>query len=302
MTWIQGKSVLITGGNGGIGRATALALATAGAHVTIACRNRERGEEARAAIERSADTRVEVLDLDLASLASVRAAATEFASRHTTFDVLVNNAGVAALGRRRTTDDGFERQFGVNHLGHFLLTTLLADRISHRVVNVSSAGYGLAKDGLRWHDLQWELEYDGWQAYGASKLCNLYFTWELADRLHHRGITVNAAHPGFVDTELGRRRPEEGGKPRADVPSATAEIESPTTIDVAALGTPLTAEEGARTPVMLASDPALAGVTGAYVDDHQRRVDDLGPIAHDRAASKRLWDLSNELVSHPPHR
>lgn len=297
--WIRDKSVLITGGNGGIGRATALALAAAGAHVTIACRNAERAEAARHEIAAATNGHVDVLSLDLASLASVRAAASEFASRHATIDVLVNNAGVAVFGRRRTTTDGFELQFGVNHLGHFLFTNLLADCITERVVNVSSAGYGLAKDGLRWNDLQWEHEYDGWQAYGASKLCNLYFTWELADRLRDRGVTVNAAHPGFVDTDLGYRRPEEGGQPRPDL--AVTTIGTGTTVDVAALGTPATPQEGARTPVMLASDPALAHVTGAYFDDHQKRVDDLGPIAGDRTASERLWTLSNELVSQQQH-
>ncbi len=300
MTWIDGKSVLITGGNTGIGKATAVALAQLGAHVTIACRNAERGESARADIARISGRDADLVRLDLASLASVRQTADELDAADRRFDVLINNAGVAVFGRRRTTEDGFERQFGVNHLGHFLLTTLLIDRISSRVINVSSAGYALAKAGLRWDDLQWEQDYDGWSAYGASKLANLYFTWELADRLADRGVTANALHPGFVDTELGFRRPDEGGKPRPPLSELTAEATTATGstgIDLSALGTPLTAEEGARTSVMLASDPALASVSCAYFDDRQQRVEDLGPIALDRAASARLWEISNQLIA-----
>jgi NAD(P)-dependent dehydrogenase (short-subunit alcohol dehydrogenase family) len=293
--WVAGRSVLITGGNAGIGRATARALATRGAQVTIACRNAERAAEARADIAAATGTEIDVLSLDLGSLESIRGAAAEFIDRHGSLDVLVNNAGVAALGRRRATHDGFEIQFGVNHLGHFLLTTLLLDHLTGRIVNVSSAAYGLARQGLRWEDLQWERDYDGWQAYGASKLCNLYFTWELADRCSERGVTVNALHPGFVDTGLGHRRPEDGGRPRPAPPNGARD--RATSVDIAALGTPLAPEQGARTSIMLAADASVAGVTGAYYDDTQRRIDDLGPIVHDRVASARLWRISEELVA-----
>lgn len=294
---IADRTVLITGGNTGIGKATAHALAARGARVTIACRDAERAAAASDEIEDATGTPVDVLPLDLASLASVRDAATQFAAEHATLDVLINNAGVAVFGRRRATTDGFERQFGVNHLGHFVLTTSLLDRITERIVNVSSAGYALARDGLRWDDLQWEQEYDGWQAYGASKLCNLYFTWELADRLRDRGVTANALHPGFVDTDLGYRRPEEGGKPRPALHDAVTDGTIPESgPDLSTLGTPLTAVEGARTSVMLASDPILATVTGAYFDDRQRRVD-LDGLAVDREASARLWALSVDLTT-----
>lgn len=287
--------MLVTGGNAGIGRATARALAARGARVTIACRNAERAAEARADIGAATGAGVDVLPIDLGSLDSIRGAAAEFSDRHGSLDVLVNNAGLAALGRRRITHDGFESQFGVNHLGHFLLTTLLLDHITSRIVNVSSAAYGLARHGLRWNDLQWEQVYDGWQAYGASKLCNLYFTWELADRCAERGVTVNALHPGFVDTDLGHRRPEDGGQPHpAPLDGAPNRA---TSVDISRLGTPLAPEQGARTSIMLAADASVAGVTGAYYDDTQRRIDDLGPIAHDRVASARLWRISEALVA-----
>jgi retinol dehydrogenase-14 len=288
--------VLITGGTGGIGKATAIALGRLGFDVTITARDEGRAAAARADIRDATGRDTRLVPCDLGSLASVRAAAQAVRDDLPPVDVLINNAGVAVFGRRRTTDDGFERQFGVNHLGHFLLTTLLADRITGRIVNVSSAGYALAANGLPWDDLQWEHEYDGWQAYGASKLCNLYFTWELADRLADRGVTANAVHPGFVDTDLGYRRPEEGGKPRPALADGAEPVGTgATTVDLASLGTPLTVDDGARTSVMVASDPAFAGVTGAYFDDHQQRAE-VTPVAADREQSARLWTVSEELV------
>jgi NAD(P)-dependent dehydrogenase (short-subunit alcohol dehydrogenase family) len=295
MSWIVDRHVLITGGNAGIGKATAMQLASMGARVTIACRDLARAESARAEITAAIGSSVDIVELDLASLASIRRAATTVRESLGSIDVLVNNAGVAVLGRkRRETADGFERQFGVNHLGHFLFTVLIADLVAGRVINVSSAGYAIARDGLDFDDLQWTRRaYDGWGAYGASKLANLYFTWELADRLGPQAVTVNAAHPGFVDTELGYRRPEDGGQPKPDAAVASGTIGS---VDLSTLGTPLTADEGARTSVLLASDPDLVDITGAYFDDHQQRVADLGTVALDRSASARLWKLSEELV------
>lgn len=283
---------LITGGTGGIGKATATELARRGFDVTITGRDATRAEIAAAEIEASSGHRPNVVLCDLANLQSVTGAAREIRDGLPEIDVFVANAGVAVFGRRRTTDDGFERQFGVNHLGHFVLTTRLADRIMQRVVVVSSAGYAMAKDGLRWDDLQWEREYDGWQAYGASKLCNLYFTWELADRLASRGVTANALHPGFVDTDLGYRRPEEGGKPKP----AAADTGNVAGMDLSGLGAPRTPEDGARTSVFLATDDSVARVTGAYFDDEQQRVD-VSPIAADRDEAARLWRVTEELLA-----
>lgn len=289
--------VVITGGTGGIGKATALEISSQGHDVTITGRDAERTAAAAAEIEQASGRAVRTCVFDLASLASVRAGADALRTDFPEIDVLVANAGVAVFGRRRTTDDGFERQFGVNHLGHFLLTDLIADRITQRVVVVSSLGYALAEQGMPWDDLQWEQEYDGWKAYGASKLANLYFTWELADRLADRGVTANALHPGFVETDLGYKRPEEGGKLRPAGEAVPTTVESTgTTVDLSILGDALTPADGARTSVFLALDPSVADVSGAYFDDKQVRTE-VSPVAADRDASARLWAVSEELVA-----
>lgn len=298
---MDGSHVVITGANSGIGKQTAIALGRLGAHVTLACRDPQRGEQARREVcEQSGRDDVALLDLDLASLVSVRAAAAELLARDNPIHVLVNNAGVAVFGRRRATADGFERQLGVNHLGHFLLSALLRERIVEsapaRVVVVSSAAYGLVPEGLHWDDLMFEQAYDGWKAYGQSKLANLLFTWELARRLDGTGVTANALHPGFVDTDLGHRRPEERSARPAAAATPVATIASgSTSIDLSALGPARSADEGAHSSVLLASAPELADVTGAYFDEHGSRTE-LPPFATDITAARRLWTLSHELT------
>ena len=212
---IDGAVVLITGGNTGIGKATAVALAGKGARVVISSRDEARGKLALDEIRHASGREdVELIGLDLASLASVRKCAEEFAERFDRLDVLVNNAGIALTrGPRQLTHDGIEMQFGVNHVGHFLLTRLLLPLIRKsapaRIVNLSSGGYRMAPDGLNFDDLQMEQSYEGFPCYGHSKLANIYFTTELARRLEGGNITVNAVHPGYVDTELGHLRPED---------------------------------------------------------------------------------------------
>lgn len=182
--------VILTGGSSGLGKATATALAAAGHHVVIACRTVEKGEAAAA--EMSGD--VEVAHLDLADLTSVR----KFADSVETLDVLVNNAGVLALPLTRTAD-GFEAHMGTNHLGHFALTCLLADRITDRVVSVTSSSYEWAK--LHLDDLNWERrKYSKSAAYGESKLATMLFVYELA----RRGVTAYAADPGIVNSDITR--------------------------------------------------------------------------------------------------
>ncbi|WP_328711747.1 oxidoreductase [Nocardia salmonicida] len=190
----SGRTIIVTGANSGLGAATARALAAAGARVVLACRDTAKAE--RVAVGMRGET--EVRELDLANLNSVRA----FTDSIERVDVLINNAGVMALPLRRTAD-GFEMQFGTNHLGHFALTNLLLDRITDRVVTVSSVAHRIGKIDLA--DPNWEQRhYDRWLAYGQSKLANLMFAFELQRRLAGEGAAVIsvAAHPGYAATEL----------------------------------------------------------------------------------------------------
>jgi NAD(P)-dependent dehydrogenase (short-subunit alcohol dehydrogenase family) len=188
------RTFVVTGANSGLGEVAAVALGAAGAHVVLACRNTTKAEPVAARI----GDRAEIRALDLADLASVRS----FADSLDKVDVLINNAGVMALPERRTAD-GFEMQIGTNHLGHFALTGLLLDRISDRVVTLSSDMHNVGTINLE--DLNWERRrYDRWRAYGQSKLANLLFTYELQRRLAAAGSAVRAtaAHPGYAATGL----------------------------------------------------------------------------------------------------
>ncbi|HEY7134465.1 MAG TPA: SDR family oxidoreductase [Acidimicrobiia bacterium] len=296
----EGRTVLVTGGTGGIGRATAAGLARTGARVLIGARNAERAAEAVAAVRDETGVTVEVVALDLARLSSVAAAVEELQERTDALHALVNNAGVMILGRRRETADGLELTFAVNHLGPFLLTTrlesLLRAGAPARVVNVSSDGYGIAREGLRFDDLQFEHNWSGWEAYGASKLCNVYFTTELARRWRDSGVTANAVHPGYVDTDLGRvrdedRLPSPGGAPSARGAGGGAP-------DLGALGTPATVEDGARTSLYVTTSESLDGVTGRYFRDCE--AVELAGVAADEQAAGRLWDVSEALLANVP--
>lgn len=205
------KTILITGANSGLGWESAKALAGHGAHVIIAARSREKAAQAIDTIRQEhAAARLDVLELDLADLTSVRRSADEIKSRYPRLDVLMNNAGVMAVPYTRTKD-GFELQFGTNHLGHFALTGLLFELLvasAARVVNVSSGAHKIGK--MRFHDPHWQRGYAKWPAYGMSKLANLLFTYELARRIRIAGLPVRsvAAHPGYAATNLQLRGPE----------------------------------------------------------------------------------------------
>ncbi|CAA9477333.1 MAG: probable oxidoreductase/Short-chain dehydrogenase [uncultured Solirubrobacteraceae bacterium] len=195
---LEGRTVVVTGANSGIGRVAARELARAGAHVTLAVRDTARGEEAAAGMPGRTDVR----RLDLADLASIRAFADGWEGD---LDILVNNAGVMATPERRTAD-GFELQIGTNHLGHFALTSLLLDSITDRVVTVASVAHRMGRIDLA--DLNWEKRrYERWKAYGQSKLANLLFTLELERRLiaSGSGVRALAAHPGYSSTHLQQR-------------------------------------------------------------------------------------------------
>ena len=204
---LDGKTVIITGANTGIGLETAVDLAKRNARVILACRSVERGETAAVEVrKRSGNDNVVFVQLDLASLDSVRKFAAKILEEEPRIDILINNAGVMALPERKLTQDGFEMQFGTNHLGHFLLTYLLLNHIkeapSARIVNVSSMGHSFGK--IDFNNLNSERSYSQWGAYGTSKLANILFTRSLAKCLQGTGITANVLHPGAIDTELGR--------------------------------------------------------------------------------------------------
>ena len=286
---VPDKTVLITGGNAGLGLETAVALAAMGAAVTITARDAARGEAARAEIAaRSGSEAVEVMALDLASTASIRSFAVAFLDTHPRLDVLVNNAGLI-LSERTETEDGFETTFGVNHLGHVLLTDLLLDRLvasaPARIVVVASDAHKFALDGLNFDDLQCHGHYWSYRVYGRSKLANIYFMRALAKRLEGTGVTVNAVHPGSVATRFAR-----DGDTRL------------TTAITTAVARPVsrTPEEGARTQVVVAAGPALEGVSGSYFCNSKADDKRLSRIARDDAAAERLWVLSRELLDLTP--
>jgi retinol dehydrogenase 12 len=254
-TGASGRTFLVTGGNTGIGRATASALAAGGGRVYIACRSAEAGAAAVDAIKSAAGSQtVWLLPLDLASLASVRDCAAAFLARDEPLHVLVNNAGVG--GQRGMTAEGFELHFGVNHLGHFALTMLLLERLTAtgagaqgalgtRVVTVASdAHYGAP--GVDFEAVRRPTSFTGQREYAVSKLCNVLFAQELARRISGTGVTSYAVHPGVVASDIWRRVPW----------PARAVIKRRM----------LTVEQGAVTSVYCATSPAVAADSGLFYD------------------------------------
>jgi NAD(P)-dependent dehydrogenase (short-subunit alcohol dehydrogenase family) len=281
---MKGKTVLVTGANQGIGKATAIALAHKGAAVVIVARNAEKGRTALAEVAAAAEVggapEPELVVADLSSQAEVRRAAAEFKGRHARLDVLVNNAGVY-VPDRHVTADGIEESFGLNHLGYFLLTRELLDLLKRsapsRIVNVSSEAHRGAK--MHWDDLQFSAHgYRGFKAYGQSKLANVLFTYELARRLVGTRVTANALHPGVIGSGFGQTY---GG-----ALSVLVKIARPFM---------LTPEEGARTSVYLASSPEVEGVSGKYFSKCKPLRSNA--ISYDEASQRKLWALSEQLVS-----
>lgn len=273
--------MLVTGGNAGIGKETAIALARLGARVLITSRDPRRGAEAIEEIHtRSSSASAEVVPLDLADLASIDACAAAVQDRTDRLDVLVDNAGLM-LSQRTETRDGFETTFGVNHLGHFCLTGRLVGLLRHgapaRVVVVASHAHKVARRGLDFDDLQSTRHYRGFSAYARSKLANVLFTLELARRLSGTGVTANAVHPGYVNSRFGR---DGDGYER-----------------VISLGGRLLAispERGAATSVYLASSNAVDGATGGYYA--RGRPAAVSRAGRDDVAARRLWATSEQLV------
>jgi NAD(P)-dependent dehydrogenase (short-subunit alcohol dehydrogenase family) len=291
---LTGKLALVTGGSSGLGVETARALASAGAEVVITARNMSKGEAVVADIrEATGNDSVSVAELDLSSLDSIRAFAKEFLAEHEALHILVNNAGVMASPPMKT-QDGFELQFGTNHVGHFLLTNLLVPALlkgtPSRVVSLTSRGHHFSP--VVFDDIQFEnRDYDKWAAYGQSKTANVLFAVELDRRLGRQGVHAYAVHPGGIMTELGRHLTDEDRERLRTRMDSTDFVWK-------------TVPQGAATSVYAATAPELEGRGGIYLEDcHVSQVDDdpealdgVKSYAIDTAASAKLWEISEELV------
>jgi NAD(P)-dependent dehydrogenase (short-subunit alcohol dehydrogenase family) len=286
----SGRVVVITGSNTGVGYEAAAVLANRGAHVVLAVRNVSKGNEAKARLTaQSPNAVVSVQKLDLASLASVRDAADELRTAHPRIDLLINNAGVMTLAKEGT-EDGFEMQFGTNHLGHFALTGLLLETMlavkDSRVVTMSSPGHRILSK-IDFDHLTLDESYNRYVGYGQSKVANLLFTYELARRLEAKDATTSAlaAHPGAANTELLRNFPDL--------------IRGP--VDFVWRRYAQSASAGALSPLRAATDPTAR--SGQYYGPDGRgeqrghpKVIDSSARSHDEALARRLWDASQDLT------
>lgn len=274
---MKGKTCFITGASSGLGKAAAVDLARLGASLVLACRTPEQGLRTAEEIQKETGNRsIDFLAADLSSQAEIRKLAQEYQSRFPAPHVLINNAGLA-LRKRTLTTDGIETTLAVNHLAYFLLTNLLLDTLKNsghptRIVNVSSDAHHSGT--IDFDDLQFEQGYSAWRAYARSKLCNLYFTYELAKKLEGTNVTVNALHPGAVATRVFR-----------DVP-----------LPIRALILLLTKspQKGAQTTVYLASSPDVEGVNGKYFKNKAEA--NSSSLSRDSNSAQRLWEISAKLT------
>ena len=274
---LNGKTAIVTGANSGMGMATAAALSDMGATVIMLCRNEQRGRAALEELSQVSTRKLQLMLCDLADLSSVNAFTEEFREKYAVLDILVNNAGFISLDRQ-TTKDGFERQFGVNHIGHFLLTMKLIDLVEEggRIVNVSSGAHKTGR--IHFDDVNLTSGFNVIKAYSQSKLANVLFTRELSRRLKEKGITVNCCHPGAVATNIGISRDTGFGK------------------TVTGMLKPFfqTPEEGARTAIYLASSDEVKCVTGEYF--YKCKIAASSKRSKDVELAEKLFDFSEELV------
>ena len=289
---LTGRIALVTGGSSGLGKETSRALAAHGAQVILTARDLPKGEGVASAIRTSTgNATVSVEELELGSLASIRAFAARVLAKHPRLDLLINNAGVMACPQGKTSD-GFELQFGSNHVGHFLMTCLLVPALRRgtaaRVVSLSSRGHHMSP--VVFEDISFEHRpYDKWLSYGQAKTANVLFAIGLEKRLGASGIHANAVHPGAIVTELGRHLQPE------DIQVLQARAKGMQFKSV---------EQGAATSVYTATAPELAGRGGLYLEDcHVAAVNDapdaldgVKSYATDAANAERLWTLSEQLV------
>jgi NAD(P)-dependent dehydrogenase (short-subunit alcohol dehydrogenase family) len=289
---LSGKVALVTGGSSGLGQETARVLAERGAHVILTARDMPKGEAVAEEIRSTTGNgNVEVEELELGSLKDIRAFAQRFLARHPMLHIMVNNAGVMACPQAKTAD-GFELQFGSNHLGHFLATCLLVPALRQgapsRVVSVSSRGHHMSP--VVFDDIQFERRpYDKWLAYGQAKTANVLFAVGLDRRLGNRGVHANALHPGGIMTELSRHLQ---GEDWEFLQKRTSGMKFKSV------------EAGAATQVLAATAPEFEGRGGLYLEDCQIAAVDDAPgalsgvksYALDPQNAERLWEVSETLV------
>ena len=275
--------VLVTGGTGGIGRATASGLAALGARVGITGRDQARTEAAAAAIRAGpGNPAVDAFAADMSVQAGVRRLAARVLGAYPRLDALVNNAG-GFWAHRHVTADGLEHTFALNHLAPFLLTSLLLDRLTAsapaRIVTVSSGAHASGRTDF--DDLQGERNYSGQRAYSQSKLANVMFTYELARRLEGTGVTATVLHPGVVRTSFGAE--DQTARFAVMIRAARLFMKTPA--------------QGAITPIYLASSPEVEGITGRYYTNRKPKTS--SKASYDTAAATRLWQASADLTGLP---
>ncbi|MDX1939247.1 MAG: SDR family oxidoreductase [Saprospiraceae bacterium] len=281
---MQDKIILITGGNDGIGKATAIGLARMGARVVIACRNMEKATKALVDIKKESNNdQVEVLHLDLASFDSIKNCVENFNTRYNKLDVLINNAAHYTSYLQKT-EEGFEMQFGVNHLGHFLLTYLLLPSLQAaerpRIVNVASNGhYGGKIDFNNLRGEKFVKKYYGFEAYAQSKLANVLFTKEFSRR--YPDMICNCLHPGGVSTNIATKNAN-------TLATAIWNLAKPFL---------MSPEQGAQTSIYLASSPKVNEINGQFFDEKQK-IRKPSRLARNNELAKKLWDISMKFIYH----
>ncbi len=277
---INGKHIVITGATAGIGQSSARTLAEQGAQITLLCRNLDKGAAVASEIVAAGGSEPELIEMDMASLASVREAAQAVLALKQPIDILLNNAGVVNT-TRKVTIDGFEETLAVNHFAPFLLTGLLLPALLEvpgaRIVNVASAAHEFVRD-MGFDDMQAEQGFKTFREYGRSKLANILFTRSLAERVQGQPITVNCLHPGAVATSLGSQNK-----------GMAAKI-------LPALLKPFfrTADKGAETSIYLCTSDDVADVSGAYFANCKQKQPK--PWAMDDDAARKLWDYTEETI------
>jgi len=281
---LDGKTVVITGCNTGIGKITAMDLSKRGAKIVMLCRNVDKAEAAADEIRKATEGQVVVHKMDLASLDSISECTEQLGNSLEKIDILINNAGVMMCPDLKT-EDGFEMQIGTNHFGHFYLTNLLMPLIKKaapgaRIVNVSSLAH--EQGAMQWEDINYKnTKYDPMKAYSQSKLANILFTKELARRGEGTGVTTYALHPGVIATELGRHMGDTFGC----IGSCCMQCVRPF------IKTP---ESGAQTTIYCAVEESIAEDSGKYYSDCKEKTPK--PQAENMEDAKRLWDISEELT------